>query len=626
MYSCYDSSVSYLNTNLDVAHVGVATCTSCHLEIYNSFSQTGMGKSIRLANRDNSDAIFRDILYDSTTQYFYHPHFNRDNIVVDEYSLAGKDTVHKLTHTVSSIVGSGHHTNSHLINTNGYLYQAPFTYYTQDSILDFPPGFENNNNTRFDRKMGLECIACHAAYPDFVLGSENKYDEVPQAIDCERCHGPGELHVKAIASGNIIDTSNAIDYNIVNPKDLTMELQNELCARCHLQGNSVLKEGKSFFDFRPGMYLREVMDVYLPRFENSQDSFIMASHVDRMKLSSCYINSNEGMSCITCHDPHVSVHVNSIDFNSKCISCHTVNLCKDSPQALAMRNNNCISCHMPNSKTIDIPHVKITDHRIAVHYKKIKTNDMVSNDFLGLECINNPNPTVESITQAYLQQYERFESKPIYLDSALIYLNNNDLKSEVGLRNYIHYYFLKNNFDVIISKVNELGLEYFTDNKSSIKDYANRESWNYYRIGEAFLYNKIYNSALFFFNKAISLAPFNLEFRNKYGVTLIKDNKVTFAIDEFEFILNEDSNFISAYTNLGYAHVLNMDYDKALFYYNYALTLNPNHIKTLLNKGALCILTQDYNYAFICIEKVLILSPDNIEAKNLFNELQVIYN
>ena len=57
--------------------------------------------------------------------------------------------------------------------------------------------------------------------------------------------------------------------------------------------------------------------------------------------------------------------------------------------------------------------------------KKIKANDMVSNDFLGLECINNPNPTVESITQAYLQQYERFESKPIYLDSALIYLNNN---------------------------------------------------------------------------------------------------------------------------------------------------------------------------------------------------------
>ena len=27
------------------------------------------------------------------------------------------------------------------------LYQAPFTYYTQDSILDFPPGFENNENS-----------------------------------------------------------------------------------------------------------------------------------------------------------------------------------------------------------------------------------------------------------------------------------------------------------------------------------------------------------------------------------------------------------------------------------------------------------------------------------------------
>jgi predicted CXXCH cytochrome family protein len=624
--SCFNKTPTYLNMNLDVNHVGVSTCASCHTDVYHSFSKTGMGQSIRVATRNNSNANFVDTLYDDKSQYYYYPHFIGDKVAVDEYSILNNDTIHHLTHIVSSIVGSGHHTNSHLIDNNGYLYQAPFTYYTQDSVLDFPPGFEDDNNTRFSRKMGLECIACHASYPDFVLGSENKFNSLPKAIDCERCHGPGELHVQAVASGHIVDTSTMVDYNIVNPKDLSIELQNELCARCHLQGNTVLKEGKSFYDFRPGMYLHEVMDVYLPRFENSQDSFIMASHVDRMKLSSCYINSNENISCITCHNPHVSVKNNSIDFNKKCVSCHTINICTETVKERALLDNNCISCHMPNSKTIDIPHVKITDHRIAIHNNQFKDTFDLSNEFLGLECINNTSPTYESLAQAYLQQYERFDAKEFYLDSAFVYLKNIDLNSKLGLRTYIHYLFLRKDFESIVNKVNQLGLEYFIEDNYVNKDYANKDAWTLYRIGDSFVALKLHNNALLFFQQAVYLAPFNLEFRNKYGVSLMNNNKISFAIDEFEFIINEDSDFVSAYTNLGYAHVLNNYYDQALFYYDYALRLNPGHERTLLNKGALLVLKQDYANAFIYINKVLILNSNNQEANKLLNEIQIYYN
>ena len=41
-------------------------------------------------------------------------------------------------------------------------------------------------------------MTCHNAYPDFVLGSTNKFNKIPKGIDCERCHGPGELHVNSI--------------------------------------------------------------------------------------------------------------------------------------------------------------------------------------------------------------------------------------------------------------------------------------------------------------------------------------------------------------------------------------------------------------------------------------------
>ena len=120
--------------------------------------------------------------------------------------------------------------------------------------------------------MGLECIACHNAYPEFILGSENKYNFMPDGIDCERCHGPGEVHVQEKMSGNIIDTSKYIDYSIVNPSKLSSELQFEICKRCHLQGTSVLKEGKTFNSFKPGMSLKDHMDTYLPKYSNNHSA------------------------------------------------------------------------------------------------------------------------------------------------------------------------------------------------------------------------------------------------------------------------------------------------------------------------------------------------------------------
>ena len=66
----------------------------------------------------------------------------------------------------------------------------------------------------------------------------------------------------------------------------------DVCQRCHLQGTSVLAEGKSFESFKPGMKLEDVMDTYLPKFEDDH-SFIMASHVDRLKQSSCFQNTSK---------------------------------------------------------------------------------------------------------------------------------------------------------------------------------------------------------------------------------------------------------------------------------------------------------------------------------------------
>ena len=136
----------------------------------------------------------------------------------------------------------------------------------------FPPGYEDGNNTRFSRKIGMECISCHNAYPNHVEGSVNKYHSVLEGIDCERCHGPGQIHVMEKMSGIIVDTSKYIDYSIVNPKNLVMNF-NLMCRRCHFIGTTVLKNGKSWNDFKPGLKLTETMETYVPRYENDNSFY-----------------------------------------------------------------------------------------------------------------------------------------------------------------------------------------------------------------------------------------------------------------------------------------------------------------------------------------------------------------
>ena len=617
---------NYLNLDQNINYVGINQCAACHIDQYESFLRTGMGKSFRPALQQYSSSIFNAELYDSNLHFHYYPYWFQDSLFIDEYSLEGNDTTHYMTHKIDYIIGSGHHTNSHLIETNGYLYQAPLTYYTQDSILDFPPGFENNKNSRFSRKMGLECVACHNAYPDFVLGSENKYQHIPNGIDCERCHGPGELHVNNIAQGILVDTSSFIDYNIINPTDLSSELQNDICARCHLQGNAVLQHEKSFFDFKPGMFLKDVMDVYLPRYEGVDNEFIMASHLDRMKMSSCYINSEEKMTCISCHNPHTSVKEMSVDFfNNKCLHCHSEQICSEDQGHIQKANNDCVSCHMPSSKTTDVPHVTITDHNIGVHRAIEQTSDSQKDAvFLGLQCVNNPDPSSKSIAQAYLQQYERFEARHYYLDSALKYMEFIDLSDNQGIYINVYYYFLKQDYNHIIQEVNSLGVQDLLQNKLINRDYNNKDAWTCYRIGEAFMKNANLQLATSFYQQAVKLAPYNLEFRNKYAVALFDQDKVQFAIDEFVFILNEDPNFISAYANLGYIYFFLGQKEEALQYYNYALKLHPYHETTLINKAEFLLFDNNKKDAFICLEKVLEINPDNEKAKILLKRINEI--
>ena len=192
------------------------------------------------------------------------------------------------------------------------------------------------------------------------------------------------------------------------------------------------------------MHLNEVMNVFLPEYDD-HDAFIMASHVDRLKMSECFIQSNGDLTCITCHNPHLSVSITSDEvFNTSCISCH-----QESEIHRTAQGDNCVDCHMPTSGSSDIPHVRVTDHKISVPQEMTDAKQESLKKFIGLYCVNNDAPTDKSLLKAYLQQYEKFEQKIYYLDSALVYLTR--LDESLCSKEWIQYYFFREAYSTLVS-------------------------------------------------------------------------------------------------------------------------------------------------------------------------------
>ncbi len=644
----------YLNHSDSAQYVGMNTCKLCHQDIYNSYIKTGMGQSFDHATKQKSAADFsHPVIYDKYSDLHYSASWKNDSLYFTEIKIENKDTVFKRTEQVNYIIGSGQHTNSHLQVANGYMNQMPMTYYTQKKKWDLPPGFEEGHNTRFTRKIGLECLSCHNAYPDFVVGSENKFKAVPEGINCERCHGPGSIHVAQRSTGSKIDTSRYIDYSIVNPAKLSIDRQFDICQRCHLQGNAVLKEGKSFYDYKPGMKLSDYLTVFLPKYKNADDEFIMASHADRLKQSQCFIKSMEAvtagksnkeasgnlkpykdaLTCITCHNPHVSVRETRIEkFNSACVNCHGAGKksqleCTEKSVVKSLRATNskntlpnCVSCHMPSSGSTDIPHVTVHDHYIRKPITK-KEKEKIKT-FIGLYAINEKAPSKLTKAWAYINQYNKFDEKAEYLDSAAALLAD-QTKSDLAtnIHALLQLNFSKQDFRKVIQYVNRYGENelYGYLNK---KSYDNLHAWSAYHIAESYFNTNGIQNSVKWFERAIELAPYNLEFRNKLGSAYMNTNNIEGAKKQFRFVIQENPKNISAYTNLGFVELSQNNVKEAVELYNKALALDVDYEPLLFNVAGLKLYLKDRKGAISIIERILKRNPNNLKAQQVLAKLK----
>lgn len=186
------------------------------------------------------------------------------------------------------------------------------------------------------------------------------------AIGCERCHGPGELHVQHRQAN---DEATGMDDTIVNPRHLEYGLREAVCQQCHLQGEQrVLRRGRDYFDYRPGLPLELFFTDFVKPADQQGDTKFVGT-VEQMYASRCFQESTGSckLACTSCHDPHKrpAAEKKAAYFRTRCLSCHTEQACS-LPRTVRLERNredSCLACHMPRTGS-DVSHTSITDHRI----------------------------------------------------------------------------------------------------------------------------------------------------------------------------------------------------------------------------------------------------------------------
>jgi len=360
----------YLNVQPEVAYVGLDRCADCHWAQAERYKKHPMGNSIAAVT-------------DCTVIEKYDVH-NPFKAVGFEYSIrkAGSRVFHQekkrdpagqlvfeQEEEVHFGVGSGHSGRGYLINRNGFLFLSPITWYRQEATWDLSPGYSQTpNHPHFARPVIAECLFCHANHEEPIPSTINHYRQpiALQAIGCERCHGPGALHV---ARRDIGEGGPLPDWSIVNPARLAPALRDAVCEQCHLHPEiSVSPRGRNLLEYRPGLPLHLFQSVFLLAPE-ARDKNKFGGRVEQMQTSACYQKSAGKLGCISCHDPHGVPAANEkiAFYRNRCLNCHRQDR-KDCSVPLAERlrrskADDCAGCHMPYNPTNFI-HVSLTDHRV----------------------------------------------------------------------------------------------------------------------------------------------------------------------------------------------------------------------------------------------------------------------
>jgi predicted CXXCH cytochrome family protein len=270
---------------------------------------------------------------------------------------------------IQYVIGSGRHVRMYAVEVDGFLVESPVSWYASRQAWGISPGYDTVDQPGFARPIPDRCLYCHAGQSEAVGASMHRIAVSEAAIGCERCHGPGSLHVarQEARQESADKLPGGTDTTIVNPTRLPRDLAEAVCQQCHLRTRAtVVTRGRKEADYRPGLPLQDFRQEYV--LDTPDRPMTIVGHVEQMHRSRCY-QAAETFSCLTCHDPHDSCRTRRPDehYDAICKGCHQPQQCTVSEQRRHQESpeNNCIHCHMPRTPT-EVPHVAFTNHRVGI--------------------------------------------------------------------------------------------------------------------------------------------------------------------------------------------------------------------------------------------------------------------
>jgi predicted CXXCH cytochrome family protein len=241
------------------------------------------------------------------------------------------------------------------------------------------------------------CIFCHDTKPSerpdpawrrAIRGAPGFDTQVAElGVACEACHGPGGEHVQANhnpARRFALEQADVGDPTIVNPRRLSIERADAICAHCHgalvpkreawdaltvtdpYNAGEDLTRSFAFFwseverdliqaGRRPDPKKPPLPGPLDGRFWGDGTPLTTAVEYQGMALSACYQNGRGRLSCLSCHSMHYSDPnfqlAAGMGTNEACYQCHADyrdRLVEHTHHPPGSPASLCYNCHMPH--------------------------------------------------------------------------------------------------------------------------------------------------------------------------------------------------------------------------------------------------------------------------------------
>jgi tetratricopeptide (TPR) repeat protein len=567
---------------------------------------------------------------------------------------------------IDYFLGSGIHARAYLHKTaDGRLMQLPVAWYSEKGgYWWMAPGYDQPGHIYTQRPISYDCIFCHNAYEAVPashsrLGEEPVYTgDLPEGVDCQRCHGPGRDHIQSATKQGA--KPDEIRKAIVNPSRLPLDREAEVCLQCHLQTTEfslphvVKRYDRGDFSYRPGQPLGdfELAFDYTPGTERDA-WFQNVSTASRLRMSQCFIKS-EALKCTTCHDPHNIQHgKEALDhYNAICRTCHSTAFSSLVAAKKHTAEAGCITCHMPQRRPVEVVHIVKTDHYIQRKPAPVSLTDIPerhetqANSYRGRVQLYYPKTLPDSAENrlylAIAQVRDRSNLKEGIPELAhalgAVKPNRPEPLFELGSA-----YLAAGDVDRAVAAFREsLGIDpsyspsllglagafrrsgQFTQAAAALEQATrsapdNAKAWN--ELGQVNLDLDRAPQALAALKQALALAPDLPQPHNGLGIVLAQGGDFRAAETEFREAIRILPNYGEAHGNLAGVLDLQHDVPQAFYEFDLAVRLAPDDASTHFNFGTLLAREKRLDEAAAQMQAAVRANPNFAEAHEMLGRL-----